>query len=58
MANGPLAGRSWDEGEIRRLVSRMTLEQKAAQLGRLSVAELFAGARPEGSPLPDPGRVA
>jgi hypothetical protein len=29
MANGPLAGRSWDEGEIRRLVSRMTLEQKA-----------------------------
>jgi beta-xylosidase len=58
MTSGPVASRSWGPDEIRRLVSRMTLEQKAAQLGGLSVAELFAGARPEGSPRPDPGRVA
>jgi beta-xylosidase len=53
-----MKARSWGPGEIRRLVSQMSLEQKAAQLAGLSVAELFAGGRKEGSPLPDPGRVA
>ncbi|HUB21951.1 MAG TPA: glycoside hydrolase family 3 N-terminal domain-containing protein [Streptosporangiaceae bacterium] len=58
MASGSVVSRSWDQGEIRRLVSRLSLEQKAAQLAGLSVAELFAGGREAGSPLPDPGRVA
>ena len=50
--------RSWSPDKIRQLVSQMSLEQKAAQLAGLSAAELFAGGRAEGSPLPDPGRVA
>jgi hypothetical protein len=48
MASGPSASRSWNPGEIRRLVSRMSLEQKAVQLAGLSVAELFASGREQG----------
>src|ERR1700753_2142343 len=58
MTNSTAGGRPWDPEGVRALGFLVSLEQKAAQLSGLSVAELFAGGRAEGSPLPDPARVA
>ncbi len=52
---------AWDDESIAKLVPRLTLEQKVAQLAGLSVTDLIdRAAQPPGarSPVIDPGRVA